>query len=314
MPWSFLLVACTVPAGDSAGPHRDGEPDTADSADTADTADSADSADSAVGGGPCAAYGAAVATGTVADPTLDELSGLAASRLNPGVLWTHEDSGGAPELYALDPTGQRVATLTLDGVTNTDWEDLAVAECAAGWCLHVGDIGTLGTDRDTFAVLTVPEPLLSGASTLTATPEVRTFRYPEGPEDAEALAVDAEGRPLVMTKRTDATTQLYRLDDGADVLTPLATLATGPSDEDLAARVTAADLWLDPPRLLVRTYFHLYEVDLTAPEAPGDPVELAAAVEFQGEAVAWAPDGGFWQVSEWQSPTLWHTPCAEATP
>ena len=35
------------------------------------------------------------------DP-IDEASGIAASRKNPNVLWTHNDSGDGPLLYALN--------------------------------------------------------------------------------------------------------------------------------------------------------------------------------------------------------------------
>lgn len=40
-------------------------------------------------------------TGTFADRRLDESSGVAVSRRNPGVLWTHND-GPRPVLYATD--------------------------------------------------------------------------------------------------------------------------------------------------------------------------------------------------------------------
>jgi hypothetical protein len=263
-------------------------------------------------GGPCTAYAEALAVSTVQDPALNELSGLAPSRRNPGILWTHEDSGGAAELYALDTLGATVATLTLEGVTNTDWEDIALGPCGDDTCLYVGDIGDLGTDRSEFAVLVVPEPVLDGTPALSAKPEVRPFTYPGEPEDAEGLTLTADGDPLIVTKRTDATAGLYRLPAGETVLDPLADIATGAEGEDLTARATAADLWLDPPVLLVRTYLHLATYDATDLTAPGEPEALAFALELQGEAVAWdVEEGGFWQVGEGSEPTLWYTACAE---
>ena len=38
-------------------------------------------------------------------PELRESSGLAVSRTQPGVLWSHNDSGDAPTLYAIDVKG-----------------------------------------------------------------------------------------------------------------------------------------------------------------------------------------------------------------
>lgn len=262
--------------------------------------------------GPCDTYADPVTTGMVADPALDELSGLAVSRLNPGILWTHEDSGGAADLYALDHSGATVATLHLLGVANEDWEDLAIGPCDAGWCITVGDIGTLGTDRADFSVLVVPEPTLDGTPDWSETPTVRPFTWPDGPEDAESLALFPDGTPLIVSKRMDATAGLFSLPSGATVLTPLGEVATGTADEGLAASATAADLSTDGTVLLLRTYFHLYTVDVSDPEAPGEPAPLEFALELQGEAVAWDPvDGGFWQVAEGDTPLLYHTGCAD---
>ncbi len=329
----WLLLACTASGpptgpdaprdtGDTAGVPHTG--DTSDDTESADTTESTDSADdsapdtsdtSDTGGapaaGPCATYAPAVAVGEVADPALNELSGLAVSQLNPGILWTHEDSGGAPELYALDTTGATVATLQLEGVENEDWEDLAIGPCGDAWCLVVGDIGTLGTSRSEFALLVVEEPLLDGTATLSATPEVRPFTYPGDPEDAEALVLEADGTAVIVTKRENATAGVYRLPAGATVLEWVSEIATGAYGEDLAARVTAADLWHDPARLLVRTYFHLYEFDVADLAAPIGPTTLDYAFELQGEAVAYDPlQGGFWQVSEGVGPALNYTGCA----
>ncbi len=269
-----------------------------------------DSGRSAESTGPCRAYAAAEAVAQVSDPALDELSGLAVSRQNPGILWTHEDSGGAPELYALDATGATVATVQVVGADNVDWEDLAIGPCDAGWCLAVGDIGTLGTDRASFAILRLIEPVLDGSPTYAVEAEVLPYTWPDVAEDAESLALFPDGTPLVVSKRADATAGLYRLPAGATVLERLADVQTGAPGEDLTARATAADLSTDGAVLLLRTYLHLYEFDVTDPTTPGPAVERAFGLELQGEAVAYDPlQGGFWQVSEGVGPTLHYTGC-----
>ncbi|MDP2307110.1 MAG: hypothetical protein Q8P18_13885 [Pseudomonadota bacterium] len=320
----LLFLACVAPPSDlnaeTGGDSVDSDGvDTVDTFDT-DTVDSdtfdSDTFDSDTGvapasTGPCAAYAPAVAMGDVQDPALDELSGLAVSRQNPGVLWTHEDSGGAADLYALDVTGATVATLHVEGVENEDWEDLAIGPCDAGWCLVIGDIGDRGTDRASFSVLVVEEPLLDGTADLSAVPEVYPYTYPGAPEDAEGLALLPDGTPLVVTKREDATAGIYQLPMGASVLERLSDVPTGTPDEDLTARATAADLSTDGGTLLLRTYFHLYEIDLRDPVAPGAPAAVPFALELQGEAVAYDPlQGGFWQVAEGIGPTLQYTGCA----
>ena len=42
---------------------------------------------------------------------LQESSGLAISRTQPGVLWSHNDSGDGPTLYAIDMSGKLLAQI-----------------------------------------------------------------------------------------------------------------------------------------------------------------------------------------------------------
>jgi hypothetical protein len=69
------------------------------------------------------------------DDRLNESSGLAFAAEK---LWTHNDSGGQPELYAVDPeTGSITQTIFLEGAKNNDWEDLA----ADSHYLYIADTG-----------------------------------------------------------------------------------------------------------------------------------------------------------------------------
>ena len=301
-------------ATDTAGDTASDTSDTA--ADTSDTATDT-SSDTGAPADPwttCDSYARPTARGRVEDGTLDEISGIAVSRQNPGVLWVHEDSGNPAVLTALDTSGRTVATLTLDGATNVDWEDLAIGPCidtGDAWCIVVGDIGDNGATGRTLSIYTVVEPVLDSATDIVATPTRHDFGYPDAAEDAEALAILPDGTPVLVTKRNDATAGVYTLEAGADTLTWQAELATGAAWEGLTAMATAADLSPDGTRLLVRSYLHLQEFevdDLTAPVLRG---ELSAALEVQGEAVAYDPvDGGFWQVAEGSGAVLYRAECA----
>ncbi len=304
----LLVVACVAASGSSRTPTDSAGSEGPVPGSATDTAaDTAPDTAAEPLTGPCATYVSAVVLGPVQDGALDEISGLAVSRQNPGILWTHEDSGGAADLYALDSTGATVATLHLEGVTNNDWEDVAIGPCDVGWCLAVGEIGTASWDH---SVLIVEEPQLDGAAEYTALPEVRSFTYPGDPEDAEGLALFPDGTSLIVTKRTDATAGLFQLQDDATVLEWLGDVPTGGEGEDLTARATAVDLSTDGTTLLLRTYLHLYEVDVTDPRVPGVPRAVPFAVELQGEAVAYDPlQGGFWQVGEGSKPSLFFTGC-----
>ncbi len=314
---------------DASDTSRDTSVDTSDTSvdtsqgDTSDTArDTSDSAtdtstDTGAPADPwtiCESYARPTARGRVEDGALDEISGIAVSRQNAGVLWVHEDSGNPNVLTALDTSGRTLATLTLDGATNVDWEDLAIGPCvdtSDPWCIVVGDIGDNGATGRRLALYTIVEPVLDGATDIVASPTRREVEYPDAPEDAEALALLPDGTPVLVSKRSDATAGIYTLEPGASVLTWQSDIATGAAWEGLSAMATAADLTPDGARLLVRSYLHLYEFDVRDLAAPVLRGERSAALEVQGEAVAYDPvDGGFWQVAEGSRATLFKADCA----
>jgi hypothetical protein len=265
----------------------------------------------------CSAWGAPEAAATISDPTLDEISGIAVSRRQPGVLWVHEDSGADPVLTAISTSGQTLATLTLSGASSIDWEDLAIAPCGDTDCLWVGDFGDNSAIRETVQLLRVEEPTLTeDAPALEASVTVFPFQYPEGPRDAEALVVDDDGQPYVLTKRMDATTHLYRIPlEGMAQAARITTISTGET-EGLPTATTAADLWPDGSRLLVRGYLRTFEVNLTETSISsahlGPQTLIVTGVDLQGEAIAYDPaDLSIWHVSEGVNPTLWKLSCAD---
>ena len=70
-----------------------------------------------------------------------------------GRLWTHNDSGGKPILYALDTTTfQVVQKLTLKNVKNKDWEDV----CTDGETVFVGNMGNNKGNRKDLSIYTFP--------------------------------------------------------------------------------------------------------------------------------------------------------------
>ncbi len=155
-----------------------------------------------------------VRVGTV-PAVLNEASGLAASRRTDGLLWSHNDSGGEPVLYALDETGKLRGQLRLTGEHNIDWEDIASFEFDGRAWLVVADTGDNDAKRHDCSLLVVAEPdpaNLSPDHELTATVAWRVpIRYPGGPRDCEAVAVDTrEGKFYLLSKRT-VPAELYTL-------------------------------------------------------------------------------------------------------
>ena len=59
-------------------------------------------------------------------PEIPEASGLAVSRRDPGLLWSHNDSGSAAVLFALDTAGTMRGRVRVP-VKTRDWEDVSAA-------------------------------------------------------------------------------------------------------------------------------------------------------------------------------------------
>ncbi|RSS53627.1 hypothetical protein, partial [Streptomyces sp. WAC06614] len=144
---------------------------------------------------------------------LAELSGLAASRKHPGVLYAVNDSGNTNQVLAVDcstATGRLRATFTLTGTTNTDWEALALGKDPDGRpALLVGDIGDNLGSRAEITVHSFPEPdqLVDAA----VTPTSYRFAYADGRHDAESLLADpVTGRLHVASKLIGAAGRLYQ--------------------------------------------------------------------------------------------------------
>lgn len=297
----------------------------------------------AAGASPrCEVWAAATAQGIVDDPSLTELSGLAASASHPGILWTHNDNGHKPRIYAIDAAGKRRASYKPKTVPNDDWEDIALGPCSqepilAGTpCLYLADTGDNALNRSSYNILRLPEPTpppVLGQDNIgidAKAVEVFSFAWPEGPEDCEAMAVLPDTRVLLFSKRNDGLSKVLRLTLLPDAKTQVESLGTLDLRDDRQRgghplRVTAADLSPDGRWLLLRTYGRVLLYDLgRALGGPADEARnavqaavaqrLVGATEEHGEGIAWDPRGGFWQVAEGSGVTLWHIGCANAKP
>jgi hypothetical protein len=267
----------------------------------------------------CDAYGLPIVVGRLRGPDLVETSGIAVSRKNPGVLWAHNDSGDGPYLYAVTADGAYLGRLVLVGVKAVDWEDLALGPCGDDECLYVADTGDNRGRRTDCAVYRVPEPAVGNAAfgEIGSTDWERfPYRFPDGPHNAEALAVHPDGSVYLITKRAGAAgfyvfPELTR--DAPVVLDRVGDLQIG--DGGPWSRATAADIHRGGSRLLVRTYMTAWEWRVpsgmpfaSVVDLDGDPVPTGT--DRQGEAIAYDPaDGSILHTSEGDRPPLWRVVC-----
>jgi hypothetical protein len=256
------------------------------------------------GAGPAALCGRlrVRVTGRVADPTANELSGLVRSRSQPGLLWSHDDSGAGPVLFGLRADGRVAARPTVSGAQAVDWEDIAAGPGPDGRpLLFIGDIGDNASRRASVDVYRVPEPRIGAAA---SAPAARLqLRYPDGAHDAEALLVDPLRGELVIVTKALGAARGYR----ASARLPAgsqATLRRGPAIS--LSLVTAGDVTADGRIVVLRGYDRLAvwvrhgreRLTTTLGRAPClSPTSLAG--EGQGEAIALDRRGaGFATVAE----------------
>lgn len=213
---------------------------------------------------------------TIDDPRVVEASGLARSSRHEGVLYTHNDRGHGPEIFAVDSTGVR-AVLTVD-VPAIDWEDMAATPDGRLW---IGDIGDGEGSRSWVSVSVLEEPAVLATAQLPST--TYRLRYPDGSHDAEALLVHPATNRLYVVTKDQQGGRVYaapkRLDP--DRVNRLTAVAEAPRN------VSAGDFAPGGRTLVLRAYGRaFYYRDLG-----GSPVEQSLPKQRQGESITFTRRG-----------------------
>lgn len=234
------------------------------------------------------------------DTRIDESSGLAASRKysEHDLLWTHNDSGGNPELFLVNLQGETVATVLLQDAKNLDWEDIAIAN---GF-VYIGDIGDNWRRRGEIVIYRIPEPQLDPqklGQTLEVACERMVLKYPDGAADCETLLATASGH-LILVSKNGGASRFYRTpapfeNDTTQLLEKCGEYSfTGATAWSYLT--TGGDLHPDESRFVVRTYTHAYEWELPENQKWKDiswssPRQWELPESKQGEAICYSADG-----------------------
>lgn len=249
--------------------------------------------------------------GVFTDPELSEVSGLAASRSHAGIYWAQNDGGNGARLLAIKSDGSRVASVTIAGAENTDWEDLDSFELNGKNYLLIADTGDNGGIRKTLALYVVEEPKqLRDGDTLRPAWAI-TFRWPDGARDCEAAAVDPVNGEVLLISKKRVPPELFKVPlkplpgvQTAELVTTLSAIEQ-PSASELErnpvygryrSQISGADLSPNGRVLAVLNYhsIHLYVRD------PGQswadafrrrPGQLDFPWLPQAEGIAFSPDG-----------------------
>lgn len=211
---------------------------------------------------------------TFADPEIVESSGLA---VVDGLVATVNDSGDVGRVFAIDPASGRTVGVTSWADEPIDVEAVAAAGAGQVW---VGDIGDNRAARESVSVLRVP----LGRGRRTVEPERYELVYPDGPTDAESLAVEPSTGRLVVVGKGILGGVVYRAPARLDPDGPNRLEALGSAP----AIATDAAFLPDGRHLVVRNYGTASVLTWPALEEVGR-FDLPAQDQGEGLAVE-APD------------------------
>lgn len=240
--------------------------------------------------------------GTIENKKITESSGLAASPCQTNVLWTHNDSGDKPNIFAINTKGEMLADFRVKGAENYDWEDIAAFKNPNGDCfLYIGDIGNNKRLRGEVTIYRVKEPQISeNNSRFTENADAIKVTYPDFRHDAETLMIHPKtGDIYILTKRLSGASAVYKLAanyslDKTNTLEKI-TDFTVPAVPN--GFLTGGDISPDGKRVILCDYFQAYELVLSGDAKNFDeiwkkkPLKIELGERSQGEAIGYSADG-----------------------
>ncbi|MCI0626984.1 MAG: hypothetical protein L0387_35945 [Acidobacteria bacterium] len=259
----------------------------------------------------CNGYGSPAHLADLEYQSINESSGIAASKRNASLFWTHNDSGDGPFIYAFDRQGKHRGVWRVIGAKAQDWEDMAIGPGPkrGGSYLYIGDIGDNSEKRREIIVYRVAEPLISSedSSSTNQSPratqpaDVFRLKYPDGKHNAETLLVHpSTGDLYIVTKVTGAPAGVYKLRAPLpkSEVSILAHIRDVRFPNPLIGVVTGGAISPDGRRVILCDYLEACE--LVLPEKPGTafdeiwkqpPVPVTIGTRIQGEAICYRADG-----------------------
>ncbi|HJX89315.1 MAG TPA: hypothetical protein VJ372_02405 [Pyrinomonadaceae bacterium] len=255
-------------------------------------------------------YGPPKVIGTIKNESINESSGLVASRTIPGVYWTHNDSGDGPFLYAIGTGGESFGVWRVTGAEAIDWEDISIGPGSVRGksYLYIGDIGDNSSARKEIVVYRVlePRPTLADQNSTKSKPRITEnaeairLRYPDGKHDAEALLVDPNsGDIYIVTKVAFQNPFIYEAAATMSSAQPITMKSLGELKVPslFGGIITGGSVSPDGKRIALCDYFQGYEAVLPANRSNFEDIWKQRLVSFdfakrkQGESIAYRLDG-----------------------
>jgi hypothetical protein len=250
---------------------------------------------------PKPSFSAIPVSNSITPGLVDEASGIADSKANPGYLWVEQDSGNPNDIALLSQGGQLLKKINIRSAINRDWEDMALGSGPDPGInyLYIADIGDNSKVNPQCSIYRFQEPSAS-VDTVSVYNELK-FNYPDGSHDAEAILIDNSSKDIYIITKTDITSKIYKFSypQSTSSVSTVTFIGSLPF-----SGVTGAASSVSGDELLIKTYTSLSYWKRNLNETIGDalkraPVSLSYQVEPQGEAVCFKNDNsGFYTLSE----------------
>jgi len=240
-----------------------------------------------------------VGMGYIKDKKLDEISGMAASVSNPRCFWVHNDSGDDARIFLIDSVGRTLATVYVEGISNRDWEDVAVGPGPKDGLsyLYIANIGDNKARYKQKTVYRIEEPVLNTQQKnqrlkVSGVDEIN-FIYDDGARDAETLMLDPVTKDLYIVSKREDSVHVYKLPFPQSITETFMVKREMKLPFPL---ITGGDISADGSEILIKNYLKVYywhrdEHESIIDALSREPNELPYIIEPQGEAISWLKDG-----------------------
>lgn len=246
-------------------------------------------------------------TNSLVKNTLYEQSGIASSKLNNGILYVHEDSGNANQVYLTNAKGADLGYFTLTTATNRDWEDITIGPgpIAGKSYIYVAEIGDNDAKYSSVFVYRFLEPDLA-AKTFPVIMDIAQIDkieliYPGGARNAESILIDPQTKDIYIASKELNLANIYKASYPQNNIT---STVLEPIDQLPINKATSGGISADGTEIVLKNKEQIWywkrDLSKTIGQTLLEKPQLAPYVqEYQGEGICFAADGsGYFTNSE----------------
>ena len=243
--------------------------------------------------------------GKIENNIIEEASGLVESVENSNSLWTHNDGGDGPFLYLISSFDAKILKkISLVGIKNEDWEDLAIGPSILGdtsTYIYLGDIGDNKKNKKIKKIHFFREPKIKNFDNeLIEINDIKTISFysEKKIENFETLMIDPNSKELFLIAKNKKKKQnIYKIDtenieiDEIQKAKKYLTLNL----KNLKGEITGGEISRNGQKCLIKTYKNVFLWERKKDEKWKNiwsqaPKILKYIPESQGEAICWSND------------------------